>query len=133
MVKLPWRGADSSDDGAGAGATAGDAAAPDSYPDAIVVCAFQDGTVAVYADRVEIERAARSRFDDRTIPTEEITGVDFSTGITIGYLQIEQAGVLVDAGGLLSDPVNPNTVHFSRGDRECAKAAREEILAHARG
>ena len=133
MIKLPWRGAGSSGDGADAGSTAGGAAAPDPHADAVVVCEFQDGTVAVYADRVEIERAARSRFDDRTIPTEEITGVDFSTGITIGYLQIEQTGVPVDAGGLLSDPVNPNTVHFSRGDRECAKAAREEILAHAQG
>ena len=129
MVKLPWRGSGSSDDGETA---AGDSDEP-SHPDAIVVCEFQDGTLAVYDDRVEIERVARSRFDDRTILADEITGVDLSMGITIGYLQIEQAGVPVDAGGLLSDPVNHNTVHFSRGGRDCAKTAREEILAHARG
>jgi hypothetical protein len=34
---------------------------------------------------------------------------------------------------MLSDPVNSNTVHFSRGGRDCAKEAREEILAHAQG
>jgi hypothetical protein len=129
MVKLPWRGSDSSAD---AGNPAGDSDEP-SHPDAIVVCEFQDGTLVVYADCVEIERVERSRFDDRTIPADEITGVDLSTGITIGYLQIEQAGVPVDAGGLLSDPVNANTVHFSRGGRDCAKTAREEILVHARG
>lgn len=132
MVRLPWRGRETSghDDGV---SNPADGGVDDPHADAIVVCEFQDGTIAVYADRVEIERVARSRFDDRTIPADEITGVDFSTGITIGYLQIEQAGVPVDAGGLLSDPVNPNTVHFSRGDRECATTAREEILTHARG
>lgn len=131
MVKLPWRDSGSSGDG---GDSAGDGdGGSDPHPDAIVVCEFQDGTLAVYVDRVEIERVARSRFDDRTIPVDEITGVDLSTGITIGYLQIEQAGVPVDTGGLLSDPVNANTVHFSRGGRDCAKRAREEILAHARG
>ena len=131
MVKLPWRDSDPSPESEG---TTGDSdEAADPHSDAIVVCEFQDGTLAVYDDRVEIERAARSRFDDRTIPADEITGVDFSTGITIGYLQIEQEGVPVDSGGLLSDPVNRNTVHFSRGGRDCAKRAREEILAHARG
>lgn len=131
MVKLPWRRSGSSNDGEAPGGDTDEDSDP--HPDAIVVCEFQDGTLVVYDDRVEIERVARSRFDDRTIPADEITGVDLSTGITIGYLQIEQAGVPVDAGGLLSDPVNRNTVHFSRGGRDCAKRAREEILAHARG
>ena len=131
MVKLPWRSSDPSPETEG---STGDSDEPsDPHSDALVVCEFQDGTLVVYADRVAIERVARSRFDDKTIPADEITGVDFSTGITIGYLQIEQAGVPVDAGGLLSDPVNTNTVHFSRGDRDCAKTAREEILAHAGG
>ncbi|MFB6251828.1 MAG: hypothetical protein ABEI27_09130 [Halobellus sp.] len=122
MIDLPWGGSDgdSSDDA-------------DEYPDALVVCSFQDGTIAVYADRVEIERVERSRFDDKTIPTDEIEGVDLSKGVTIGYLQIEQTGMAVDAGGLLSDPVNENTLHFGRGGRDCASEARTEILAHASG
>jgi hypothetical protein len=127
MVKIPWRGSSDTTDG---GSAADDS---DAHADAIVVCAFQDGTIAVYPDRVEIERTKRSRFEDKTIPTDEITGVDFATGITIGYLQVEQVGVDVDAGGLLSDPINENTVHFSRGGRDCAKTAREEILTHASG
>lgn len=127
MVNLPWRG-----DNSGGEADDTDADA-DTHPDAVTVCEFQDGTLAVYPDRVELHRVDRSRFDDRTIPAEEITGVDFSTGITIGYIQIEQVDVPADSGGLLSDPVNANTLHFSRGSRECASEAREEILAHARG
>lgn len=125
MVNLPWRG-----DNSGGEADDTDA---DTHPDAVTVCEFQDGTLAVYPDRVEIHRVDRSRFDDRTIPAEEITGVDFSKGITIGYIQVEQVDVPVDSGGLLSDPVNANTLHFSRGSRDCASEAREEILAHARG
>ena len=127
MVNLPWGGDDDPDDGKG-GATAGGA-----HPDAIVACEFQDGTLVVYPDRVEIHRVDRSRFDDLTIPAEEITGVDFSKGITIGYIQIERAGVTVDSGGVLSDPVNSNPLRFGRGGRDCATEAREEILAHARG
>ena len=128
MVDLPWRGTDDDPDDGKRGATAAE-----DHPDAIVVCEFQDGTLAVYPDRVEIHRVGRSRFDDRTILADQITGVDFSKGITIGYIQIEQVDVPVDTGGLLSDPVNGNTLHFSRADRDCATEAREEILAHARG
>ena len=128
MVNLPWRGTDDESSDAKGGATAAE-----DHPDAIVVCEFQDGTLAVYPDRVEIHRVGRSRFDDRTIPADEITGIDFSKGITIGYIQIEQVGVAVDTGGLLSDPINANTLHFSRADRDRATEAREEVLAHARG
>jgi len=128
MVNLPWRGDDPDGDVDGS-----DATAAENHPDALVVCEFQDGTLAVYPDRVAIHRVDRSRFDDRTIPADEITGVDLSKGITIGYIQIEQVGVDVDSGGLLSDPVNANTLHFSRSGRDCADEAREEILAHARG
>jgi hypothetical protein len=116
------------DDGDDAGSTPSE-----RHPDATLVCEFQDGTLIVYADRVRIERVARSRFDDKTIPADEISGVDFAKGVTIGYLQIEQVGVPVDSGGLLSDPVNANTVHFGRGGRDCAGDARTEILSIARG
>lgn len=125
MVRLPWRR-----DGDEPAATAEVDASRD---DAVAVCECQDGTLLVYEDRVVIERVKRSSFDDKTIPVEEITGVDYSAGITIGYLQVEQVGVPVDAGGLLSDPVNENTVHFGRGGREAATAARDAILERARG
>jgi hypothetical protein len=122
MVRLPWR-RDSSDG----------AEEPDEHEDALVVCAFQDGTIAVYEDRVVIERVRRSRFDDVTIPLAEVRDVDYSEGITIGYLQVERVGVTPDEGGLLSDPVNERTVHFGRGDRKCAQRARDTILERATG
>ncbi|MFB6090003.1 MAG: hypothetical protein ABEJ97_03000 [Halobellus sp.] len=124
MVEFPWSR------GAADGASGADDA---DHPEALVVCSFQDGTLVVYPDRVVIERVDRSRFDDKTIPVDEIEGVDLSNGITIGYIQIEQAGVPVDTGGLLSDPVNENTLHFGYGGRDCAAKARTEILAHATG
>ena len=124
MVDLPWgHDRETEDD---------DTESADDHADAAVVCEFQDGTLAVYDDRVVIERVGRSAFADETVSAEEIEGVDYSEGITIGYLQVEQTGVEIDAGGLLSDPVNENTVHFGRGSRECARAARDEILSLAR-
>jgi len=124
MIDFPWgRGSDT------------DAATDPStdHSDAVVVCEFQDGTLAVYDDYVAITRVDRSNFDNREIPVGKITGVDYNGGITIGYIQIEQVDVPVDSGGLLSDPVNPNTLHFDRGGRECAKKARDAILERARG
>ncbi|PSQ21083.1 hypothetical protein BRD01_12860 [Halobacteriales archaeon QS_8_65_32] len=124
MVKLPWN----RDDGEPTG-TDPAAEHADAHADAVVVCEFQDGTLAVHDDRVVIERVPRSKFDDKTIPVDELRGVDYSAGITIGYIQIEQAGVAVDSGGLLSDPINENTLHFGRGDRDCAENARDAIAA----
>jgi hypothetical protein len=116
------------------GGSTGDGAIPDErHPDATLICEFQDGTLILYPDHVRIERVDRSRFDDKSIPADEITGVDLSKGITIGYSQIEQRNVTVDSGGLLSDPVNENTLHFGRGGRDCAGEARTEILSIARG
>lgn len=124
MMDLPWRRSDEDAE------TGGDDA---PHADAIVACTFQDGTIAVYDDRVVIERVSRSKFDDRTIPVDEITGVDHQKGITIGYLQVQQTGVEATSGGLLSDPVDSNTVHFGRGNRDCAKRARDAILERADG
>ena len=77
MIDLPW-----SRDDRGAG---NDDTGPDSgHADAAVVCRLQDGTLAVYEDRVVIERVGRWKFDDKTIPADEIYGVDYSEGITIG-------------------------------------------------
>ena len=88
MVDLPWgRSSDADED------SDDDV---DEYPNALVVCTFQDGTLVVYEDRVEIHRVDRSRFNDKTIPAEEIVGVDLANGITIGYIQIEQEAI---AGG----------------------------------
>jgi len=120
MVRWPWRrGAETDDE--------------DDHPDAVVVCRFQDGTLVVYEERVVVERPGRSRFDDVAIPLAEVVGVDYDEGLTIGYLQIERTGVDPDAGGLLSDPVNERTVHFGRGDRSCARRARDAVLERASG
>ena len=134
MGIFPWGRDDEreSDDGGGDGFD-GDAPPSERHPDATLICEFQDGTLIVYGDRVRIERVDRSRFDDKTIPAAEIAGVDLSKGINIGYFQIEQVGVPVDKGGLLSDPVNENTLHFGRGGRDCASEARTEILSIAGG
>jgi hypothetical protein len=120
MVRWPWRRGGEADD-------------EDDYPDAVVVCRFQDGTLVVYDERVVVERPGRSRFEDVTIPLTEVVGVDYDEGLTIGYLQVERTGVDPDAGGLLSDPVNERTVHFGRGDRSCARRARDAVLERARG
>ena len=125
-------GEDSVDDEGGS-VDDGDVPPSERHPDATLICEFQDGTLIVYSDRVRIERVARSRFDDKTIPADEISGIDLAKGVTIGYLQVEQLGVPVDSGGLLSDPVNENTLHFGRGGRDCASEARTEILSMARG
>jgi hypothetical protein len=128
MIAFLWGGDGDGDDGEDA-----DDADADPHAEAVVVCAFQDGTLVVYEDRVCIERPARSRFDDTTVPFDDVSGVDFDTGITIGYLQLELVGITPDTGGLLSDPVNERTVHFGWGDRACAKRARDAILERARG
>jgi hypothetical protein len=124
MIDLPWGRSGDTDAGS---------EPSDDHPDAEVVCKFQNGTLAVYEDRVAITRVDRSSFGDREIPVAEITGVDYYGGITIGYIQIEQVDVPVDSGGLLSDPVNPNTLHFDRGGRVCARKARDAILERAKG
>ncbi|MFB6117224.1 hypothetical protein [Halosegnis sp.] len=125
MVKWPWRRA--------AGESETTESTDDQHAEAVVVCRVQDATLAVYEDRIVIERARRSRFDDVTVPLTEVVGVDYDEGLTIGYLQLERTGVTPDAGGLLSDPVNPQTVHFGRGDRDCARRARDAILERATG
>jgi hypothetical protein len=115
MVDWPWSGSENED----------------PHADALVSCAFQDGTIAVHEDRVVIERTRRSRFDDREFPFEEVVGVDYDEGLTIGYLQVELVGVDPDRGSLFSDPVNERTVHFGRGNRDCAREARDAILERA--
>lgn len=119
MVDLPWGGSDADDS---------DEAEPDEHADAVVVCEFQDGTLAVYEDEVVIDRVPRSKFVGKTIPIDEITGVTYESGITVGYIQIEQAAVGLDSGGMFSDPIDENTLHFQRSGRDCATEARDAIL-----
>jgi len=114
MVELPWRG-DSS------------ARAPAGHADAVVACSLQDGTLAVYEDRVVIERVPRSKFPDKTIPLDAISGVEYERGVTVGYIQVRQPGVEADTSGLLSDPVDENTLHFARSGRACALDARDAL------
>jgi len=149
MVRLPWqkKSGDQSEEPAGtapedaagdaagtaAGDEAGDGNGGDPDDESLVSCNCQDGTIAVYEGRVEIERTSRSKFDDKTIPMGEISGVGYSTGIVIGYIQIEQAGFENSDGGFLSSPVDANTLHFGHGVRDCASEARDAILERAGG
>jgi hypothetical protein len=135
-MRLPWRDdGDGTDAGAGAGPSDGtdgtDGTDPVPVPggDPVVSCAFQDGTIAVYDEGVHVDRPWRSRFDDVWIPIDEVDGVDYATGILVGHLQVVRTGVDPATGGLLSDPVDENTVHFGRGGRDCASEARDAIRA----
>ena len=59
MIDLPWSsGGDT--DGPDEGDADDGADSMGDHADAIVVCAFQDGTLAVYDDRAVIERVERS-------------------------------------------------------------------------
>lgn len=133
MVRLPWRRSSEDETGKPAAEDETEEPATEDGPEPAVSCRFQDGTLSVYGDRVTIERPAKSRFVDTEIPAGEITGVEFSAGLTIGYLQVRRAGVEADEAGLLSDPVDENTVHFGRSERECAREARDAILERADG
>lgn len=129
MVQWPWRrGPDEAGDDA-----PDDDEQVDTHADALVTCRFQDGTIAVHEDRVVIERTRRSRFEDTDFQFETVVDVDYDEGITVGYLQLRIEGIDPDSGGLLSDPVNERTVHFGRGNRDCARAARDAILERAGG
>ncbi|PSP57932.1 hypothetical protein BRC72_08280 [Halobacteriales archaeon QH_7_66_36] len=129
MVQWPWRrGSDEAGDDA-----PDDDEQVDTHADALVTCRFQDGTIAVHEDRVVIERTRRSRFEDTDFQFETVVDVDYDEGITVGYLQLRIEGIDPDSGGLLSDPVNERTVHFGRGNRDCARAARDAILERAGG
>ena len=93
----------------------------------IVTCSFQDGTLSVYDEWLHIERPDRSTFADTAIELADVTGVTYEKRLVISYLQIDQVGVETADGNLLSTPVDENTLHFSRGKRECARRARDAI------
>ncbi len=124
MIDLPWGADDARSDGDG---TDDEAPGPDDA-DPVVSCTFQDGTLAVYDDRVVVDRGGASSFESKAIPTDEIRDVTYDGRIVIGYLQIDQDGVPRDGASRLSTPVDENTLHFGRGKRDCAKRARDAIL-----
>ena len=95
--------------------------------DVTVTCAFQDGSLYVGESAVYIDRAARSRFDDKRIDFAGIREVTYEQRLVISYLQIEQDDVEAADGSLLSTPVDENTLHFGRGKRDCARRARDAI------
>lgn len=108
--------------------------ATDDGPDAepLVSCGFQDGTLHVFEERIRIERPGRSKFTGKEIRAGDVRGVTYEGRLVISYLQIEQVSVENDEGGLLSTPVDENTMHFGRGKRDCAKRARDAIRDAAR-
>lgn len=99
----------------------------------VVSCQFQDGTLLVHRNAVTIERARRSKFDDKRIDLRDVEGVTYQKRLVISYLQINQRGFETDEASLLSTPVDENTLHFGRGKRDCAKRARHEILSRLAG
>lgn len=98
--------------------------------DPLVACDFQDGVLAVYDDGVHINRNPASKFADKWIPHTEITGVDYEKRIVISYLQIQQEGFENDSASMLNTPVDANTLHFGRGNRDCAEKLVAEIKRH---
>jgi hypothetical protein len=155
MVRLPWQKDDGDQnwesvedaredpdvEGGGSGGDVGEnpdgewgeSDGEDPDDESLVSCNCQDGTISVHEDRVLIERTSRSKYDDKQISMDEIVGVEYSTGFVIGYIQVEQAGVESSDGGVISSPVDENTLHFGYGVRDCASEARDAILERAAG
>jgi hypothetical protein len=94
----------------------------------VVSCDLQGGTLSIYEDRVVIDRSPNSMFEDKTIGLAEVQGVEYSEGFTTGHIQIRQDGPDLDEPGLISHPVDENTLYFPRTKRPCAGEARDAIL-----
>lgn len=94
----------------------------------VVACDFQNGSLSVHDDGIVIDRSSNSMFDEKFVPMEEVRDVTYSGGFLSGHIQIEQDGVDPDEGGLLSHPVDENTLHFPRTKRPEAKEAHDAIL-----
>lgn len=120
MVGLPWRDSGGDD--------SQNQSAHHRDLDPIISCQFQDGELFVFEDQLFIERTGRSQFSDKWIALDRVQDVVYKKRLVISYIQITQAGVDASDGGLLSTPVDENTLHFGFGKRDCAKQARDEIL-----
>jgi len=125
MVNFPWRNDPAEDEQEGTPAD------EESSGEPLLTCTFQDGSLEVHEDRIVIERARRSKFDDKEIAMDQVRGITYSKRLVISYLQIDQVDVENSRGSLLSTPVDENTLHFGRGKRNCAKRARDEVQARA--
>lgn len=125
MGLFPWRGSENSTDEDTAG---DDQKAYHRELDPIISCQCQDGELFVFEDQLFIERPKHSKFSDKWIALDQVIDVRYVRRFIISYLQIEQAGVDSDEAGLLSTPVDENTLHFGYGKRDCMIKARDEIL-----
>ncbi|SHG99335.1 hypothetical protein [Halobaculum gomorrense] len=94
----------------------------------ILSCDLQGGTLSVYETEVRIDRSGASMFEDKTLPMADIRDVVYDPGFLSGHLQLVEAGVEPAEGGLLSHPVDENTLYFPRTGRKCARRARDAIL-----
>lgn len=94
----------------------------------VASCKLQGGTLSVFEDRVEIERSGSSMFDDKTIPMADITGVEYSSGLVTGHIQLQLASMEPASGGFMSHPVDENTLYFGRRNRDCAGEVRDAII-----
>lgn len=105
-------------------------AVTDDHDDAdpLVSCSLQGGTLSVYDDRVVIDRSSASIHEDKTIPLAEVHDVEYAGGLLTGHIQIHQDGVEPATAGILSHPVDENTLYFPRSKRSCAREASEAIL-----
>jgi hypothetical protein len=115
MVDLPGRNGGS------------DGATDTTDEESLVSCTFQDGTLYVYDEWLRIERPGRSKFSDRDVELADVRGVNYEKRLVISYLQVDEAGVENEEGGLFSTPVDENTLHFGRGMGGCARRARDAI------
>lgn len=102
-----------------------------SEGDPIVSCTFQDGTLSVYAEQLHIDRPDASDFSNKWISLNQVTGVTVERRFVIHYIQIHQIDFDHNEGGILSTPVDENTLHFGGGKRDCATRARDVILERA--
>lgn len=94
---------------------------------------FQGGTLSVFEEYVSIERSSRSMFEDKHIEMTEIYGVEYTDGFVTGHLQIKQTEMDLDSAGLLSHPVDENTLYFPRNKRTEARRVRDAIIERASG
>lgn len=106
-------------------------AANDAATDPVATLEAKGGSMSVYADRIEITRSSGSMFEDKQIPLTEVDAVVYERGVFTGHVQVRQRGVEADTGGLLSHPVDENTLHFPRRERETARELRDAILERA--
>ncbi len=107
--------------------------ADDTGSEAVATCKLQGGTLSVFEDRVEIDRTGSSMFEDKTIPMTDIRGVEYSSGLVTGHIQLQLVSMEPATGGFLSHPVDENTLYFGRSNRDCATEVRDAILERATG